>query len=257
MRMAHYFPTQTVEIFHLLFLSLLGQKLDKQKWVLKGGCNLRFFFKSPRYSDDMDLDVKAIPVDVLNDKVEAILSGRPFKTILEVRGIHIEHVTRHKQTQTTQRWKFGLQTERFELPIPTKIKFSRRGLESGGAFEPVSPEILRAYDLPPVMANHYSAEIAWRQKIRAIFSRSAPQARDVFDLHLMLVLGLKELNNPIEEKASYLERAKENILDMEFAVFKSQVVSFLEPALQLQYDSEDVWDAMRWRVIRALEGAPS
>lgn len=246
---------QSVEIFHLLFLSLLGQKVDKQKWALKGGCNLRFFFKSPRYSDDMDLDVQAIPVDVLNDKVEAILSGRPFKTILDVRGIRMEHVTEHKQTQTTQRWKFGLQTEGFELPIPTKIEFSRRGLERGGAFEPVSPEILRAYDLPLVMANHYSAETAWRQKIRALFSRSAPQARDVFDLHLLLSLGLRELVKPTEEKPSDLEQAKENILDMEFAVFKSQVVSFLEPAFQTQYDSEEVWDAMRWRIIRALEGA--
>ena len=37
-----------IERFHLLFLAQLGQKLDKRFYALKGGCNLRFFFKSIR-----------------------------------------------------------------------------------------------------------------------------------------------------------------------------------------------------------------
>ncbi|MCX6563298.1 MAG: nucleotidyl transferase AbiEii/AbiGii toxin family protein, partial [Candidatus Aminicenantes bacterium] len=106
--MAIFNSLQSVEVFHLIFLSCLGRKLDKQKWALKGGCNLRFFFRSPRYSDDMDLDVQAIPVDILRIKVNSIISGMPFKMMLEVRGIAIEHVTEHKQTETTQRWRFGI-----------------------------------------------------------------------------------------------------------------------------------------------------
>ena len=119
-------PKQSVEIFHLILLGHLGRKLDKQKWALKGGCNLRFFFRSPRYSDDMDLDVQGLPVDVLQGKVNSILSGRPLTTSLEVHGISIEHVTEHKQTETTQRWKFGLTVAGLNEPVPTKIEFSRR-----------------------------------------------------------------------------------------------------------------------------------
>jgi len=53
-----------------------------------------------------------------------------------------------------------------------------------------------------------------------------------------------------------LAKVKDNVLAVDFGQFKSQVVSYLEPDLQPQYDSEEAWDAMRWRVIEALgEGA--
>jgi hypothetical protein len=250
--MASLTPKQSIEIFHLIFLSHLGRKLDKQKWALKGGCNLRFFFRSPRYSDDMDLDIQGIPVDVLREKVNSIISGRPFRTVLEVRGIAIEHVTEHKQTGTTQRWKFGLSVPSLEQPIPTKIEFSRRGLEVGSVFEPVSPEVVLFYELGPLMANHYPAPVVWRQKIGAIVSRTAPQARDVFDLHLLLEAGLKPVDGLSSDTKRDLAQAKEYILNIDFGQFKSQVVSYLEPDIQDHYDSAKTWDAMRWRLIEAL-----
>jgi predicted nucleotidyltransferase component of viral defense system len=51
---------QTIEIFHLLFLRAFGARVDKSLFALKGGCNLRFFFKSVRYSEDMDLDIRTM-----------------------------------------------------------------------------------------------------------------------------------------------------------------------------------------------------
>lgn len=250
--MAPLNPKQSAEVFHLVLLDQVGRKLDKLKWALKGGCNLRFFFKSPRYSDDMDLDVQGVPVDALREKVRSILSGKPFKTILQVRGIAVEHVTEHKQTETTQRWKFGLTVSGQNEPVPTKVEFSRRGLEAGSVFEPVSPEIVRLYELPPVMANHYPAPIVWRQKIGAILSRAASQARDVFDLHLLLETGLKPALGLTSTGEADLARIKENVLAVDFAQFKSQVVSYLEPDLQAYYDSEETWDAVRRRIIEAL-----
>ena len=250
-------PKQSVEVFHLILLSHLGRKLDKQKWALKGGCNLRFFFRSPRYSDDMDLDVQEVPVDVLRGKVSSILSGKSFETILDVHGIAIEHLTEHKQTETTQRWKFGLTVAGLVEPVPTKIEFSRRGLEKGSVFEPVSPEIVRLYELPAFMANHYPAPVVWRQKIDAVLSRAAPQARDIFDLHLLLAAGLRSSAALMAEEKADVSQIKENILAVDFGQFKSQVVSYLEPELQPQYDSEETWDAMRWRVIEALGEGPS
>ena len=57
-------PIACVEQFHLLFLEQLGRKLDKRHYALKGGCNLRFYLRSVRYSEDMDLDVQSTPVNV-------------------------------------------------------------------------------------------------------------------------------------------------------------------------------------------------
>ena len=53
-------PQKSVELFHLLFLRHVSEKLEKGLYAIKGGCNLRFFFKSIRYSEDMDLDVRTV-----------------------------------------------------------------------------------------------------------------------------------------------------------------------------------------------------
>ncbi len=49
-----------------------------------------------------------------------------------------------------------------------------------------------------------------------------------------------------------LNKTVENILSLDYATFKSQVISYLEPEDQPQYESEEVWDNMRLQVIEAL-----
>src|SRR5579864_975678 len=101
--------TQTsIELFHLLFLRQLEEKLDKKLYALKGGCNLRFFFKSIRYSEDIDFDVAIISKGTLENKVSKILDGVVFKRILQGKGLEIAQFNPAKQTETTQRWKIQL-----------------------------------------------------------------------------------------------------------------------------------------------------
>ena len=48
---------QSIELFHLVFLrALVAKGEDKTLIALKGGCNLRFYFDSVRYSEDIDFD---------------------------------------------------------------------------------------------------------------------------------------------------------------------------------------------------------
>lgn len=246
-----YTPRQYVELFHLLFLSQLGRKLNKRFYALKGGGNMRFFFKSPRYSEDIDLDVQSIAVAFLRKKVNNILSSKPFRDILQVRDIEIEHITEHKQTETTQKWKLGLTVPHIEKALPTKIEFSMRGLEKPVKFDPVSPEIIRSFELSPIFVNHYPAEITCQQKLKALISRKTGQARDIFDLYLLLTSRVEKVDLPEDVRAN-LNKAKENILSMDFVVFKSQVISYLEPEDQSQFESEKVWDNIRLHVIEAL-----
>jgi len=67
---------------------------------------------------------------------------------------------------------------------------------------------------------------------------------------------LEEGIKPIPGLSQYLSQdvvqVRENILAVDFGQFKSQVVSYLEPELQPQYDTEETWDVMRWRIIEAL-----
>src|SRR3990167_2822847 len=116
--------TQTsVELFHLLFLHQLEGKLDKKLYALKGGCNLRFFFKSIRYSEDIDFDVAIISKSTLENKVNKILASFDFKRILQSKEIEIVQTSAAKQTETTQRWKLLLRIKHTHLLVPTKIEF--------------------------------------------------------------------------------------------------------------------------------------
>ena len=244
----------SVEQFHLLFLDQLGRKLDKRHYALKGGCNLRFFLKSIRYSEDIDIDVQLIPVNVLQDRVNQILAGVSLVRILQARGMAITQCSAPKQTETTQRWKLALTVQGSELPLHTKIEFSRRGITDPIVFGPIDSLLIRDYQLTPILANHYPAESAFLQKVNALIHRSQTQARDVFDLdHLIRSGGLSQgLVLPPQWRD-----AQQNALGLSYSVFKSQVVSYLAPDYQAQYDRPDIWDAMVLRVVEALKGAPS
>src|SRR6266446_1203467 len=144
---------QTVEYFHLLFLAQLGARLDKKLYALKGGCNLRFFWKSIRYSEDVDFDVQTIAKHTLQKNVEAILQAPGFNRILRSSKIQLLRFSASKQTDTTQRWKVHLQSETSGVDLPTKVEFSRRKFDPGIVFGPADPEILHAYHLRPIIVS--------------------------------------------------------------------------------------------------------
>ena len=107
-----------IELFHLLFLRQLEGKLDKKLYALKGGCNLRFFFKSIRYSEDIDFDVAIISKTILENKINKILASIDFKRILQSKDIEITQVNPVKQTETTQRWKLQLRISNITISVP-------------------------------------------------------------------------------------------------------------------------------------------
>jgi len=150
----------------------------------------------------------------------------------------------------------GLIVPQIDKSLPTKIEFSRRGLEKSVKFEPISPEIIRTYDLSPVLANHYPAEIMYRQKIRALISRGMIQNRDIFDLYLLLNSRVDKVDLS-EELRSDLNKVKDNILSIDFVVFKSQVIPYLESEDQPRFDSEEVWDNIRLDVVESLMRVPN
>jgi predicted nucleotidyltransferase component of viral defense system len=80
---------QSIERFHLLFLDQLGRRLDKKMYALKGGCNLRFFWKSIRYSEDIDFDVHTVAKHTLQKNVDQILKSTGFEQILRSQKLQL------------------------------------------------------------------------------------------------------------------------------------------------------------------------
>ena len=177
---------QAVEFFHLQFVRLLCVGPDKARFAIKGGCNLRFFFESVRYSEDIGLDVTRLPLHTLKEKVTKLLAGPALALPLKSRGVAVAEVSAPKQTETTQRWKVALSLEGRALPLHTKIEFSRRETADQPRIESIAPAVLAEYGLMPVLAPHYPLAAAIRQKIGALVGRSTVQARDVFELRVLI-----------------------------------------------------------------------
>lgn len=243
---------QTVEIFHLLFLRAFGARVDKSLFALKGGCNLRFFLKSIRYSEDMDLDIQTMATGTLQSNVNRLLESAAFLQSLGAQGIEIIRTTQPKQTGTTQRWKLTLQITESGATIPTKIEFSRRGLDDGKALDVVDAEIVRTYRLYPVIVPHYSVQAAFAQKVSALALREQVQSRDVFDLKLLLEAGGGKKPLPAQT-AAHLPAAINNAMAVGYDAFAGQVLAYLEPEYQEHYADRRIWNELQDQVVGGLE----
>ncbi len=243
---------QAVERFHLVFLAELGRQLDKQLYAVKGGCNLRFFFKSPRYSEDLDIDVQTIEKSTLTNKVSRLLGSRSFRLALATHGLTVGQITTPKQTDTTQRWKIALDVSAPAASLRTKIEFSRRGVDQGTSFDPVDSMLIGRYSLAPVFLSHYTSTTAFVQKARALARRVETQARDVFDLDLLLRAG-QWPPDVSESGRGDFEGAVANAMTVSFDDYLGQVRAFLPEDEPNVPASSAEWDQLVLRVVTALE----
>jgi hypothetical protein len=88
-----------------------------------------------RYSEDIDLDVVVIAKATSKNKVDRLLQSAAVLTPLAAKGVRVVETSAPKQTDTTQRWKAGLRVDGSDVPLRTKIEFSRRDAIEGAAFE--------------------------------------------------------------------------------------------------------------------------
>lgn len=240
---------QYIEIFHLVFLRSLKNNLDSSLYSIKGGCNLRFFFNSIRYSEDIDFDISVISKETLKKKIDTILTGSPLKQSLSHYDLEIAQVSCPKQTSTVQRWKVGIKAKNKVMPIPTKIEFSRRKMETQRKAESVGSFILQDYQLPPMILPHYLYSAAVKQKIDALIFRTQTQARDIFDLNL-LFSRKDETIFPVDFD---MEKAIDCILSISYADYSSQVVSYLMQEYVEHYKSLKLWEEIQFNVIENLK----
>ena len=235
---------QLIEVFHLQFLQVLTSRASDW-FALKGGANLRYFFDSVRYSNDIDLDFSGREPWSVGDSVDKVLEGAPLGRLLQIAGIEVSEVTKPKQSDTTRRWKLGLKRTGGTTTVRTKIEFSGRG----ASFEEVKAEsvpqaIVDPYGQQPPLVPHYTEAAATEQKIAALALRSETEARDIFDLDLLFRRRrANKLLRPLE--SVHAGPAADNALQVGYTSFRSEVLPFLDPEIAELYDSEEVWERMR------------
>lgn len=245
------------EVFHFCFLERLLRLSDPGIFILKGGVNLRFFFNSPRYSEDMDIDVLAGSVATLKKNGYKILQDAAFKRSLrlfDIDDIEINDPDKAKQTTTTQRFRFALITLAGHR-LPTKVEFSRRrqGKTDGAPLELIDPEIARQYRKLSYRCRHYSGEESVVQKIEALAGRTVTQARDVFDLAILFSggYGFPTTQRTMTSKQQ-LTQAIDCLLGLTWEDYRGQVVEFLNTESRAEYGSEAAWENLQALVLDRL-----
>jgi hypothetical protein len=244
-----------VELFHLVFLAGLAATPEKRQLIVKGRANLRFFFGSPRYSEDMDFDVaKDFEPHRLRERVEKVLASPALASSLRVHGLSVARVTAPKQTDTTQRWKVGLELAGQGIPIPTKVEFSHRGVTGAHGLDAVATSVAHAHGMVPPLARHYLLPAAIEQKIGALAGRSETQARDVYDLDLLFARAGRDLPKILAKLKAMPPQAPDRAMALSFEDFMGQVGSFLPEAGRNEMGRAR-WEAMQLRVAEIIAGA--
>lgn len=253
-----YTSLQLRELFHLEFLRWLGKKIKLRNYSLKGGVNLRFFFGSFRYSEDMDLDIQDISVEAFRDTVMKILKNTSFQNGLKPFGIEQvvpPDITKAKQTQTTQRFKVHLITFA-GVDLFTKIECSRREPKGKTVVEAVQNKILWEYKLTPLLVSHYDLASTFKQKINALANRSVIQARDIFDLYILSSQGSLEKNfkNLSSADNKNIKKASQNLFEVDFYQFRDSVLAYLSEDDRQMYDSKRAWDEVKLKISDYFKG---
>jgi predicted nucleotidyltransferase component of viral defense system len=239
---------QVIEVFHLIFLRSLAS--TRQGWfVLKGGANIRYFFGSPRYSNDIDLDFSGREGWQVGRAVDKILSGTALNMFARQANLEIADVSTPKQTDTTRRWKIGLLAQGHASLVRTKIEFSDRDSASDDiSLEVVSGEVVKPYGLTAPMVRHYGVKASTEQKIAALALRSETKARDIFDLDLLF---RRSQSTDIEVSSPYSGQAARRASEISFSSFTTEVAPFLDPEISALYGERE-WEQLRGSVISQL-----
>lgn len=239
-----YSVPQIIEHFHLAFLDVLRTRLDLSRYVLKGGANLRYFFDSVRYSEDIDLDVHGLEADWrFEEQVDKTLQGEALTRLLRSAQITIDpaDISKPKQTETTRRWRVLLTATGHGEKIRTKIEFSSLNGETRFTLDPVPGAVVAPYAMRPPSVQHYLLEPATEQKVIALALRPETQARDVFDLDILLRRGGLTPDAVAEDMR---KEAAEAAVALTWEDFGNQVMPFIDSSVVELYD-QTAWNTIQ------------
>src|ERR1700690_220753 len=104
-------PLALREGFHVVLLRALAERPQGRDWVLKGGTNLRLYFASIRFSEDIDLDLGKDVAGAMQRAIPATPAHGDMQRRLRALGILQASLIggrSSKSTDTTLRYKIEL-----------------------------------------------------------------------------------------------------------------------------------------------------
>lgn len=250
-------PVQIAESFHLAFLQALATRVNPGAWALKGGGNLRFFYSSVRFSEDIDLDTFDIGPWAFQERVDKTLASDLLGRTLRTLGSTITYVNPKERSDTKSKWVVGLAHPPETDLVYTQIEVSHREYPYRDfvAVGPVTEAAVAPYAavLRRPTFGHYLPRAAIAQKVGALVGRDVRQPRDVFDLDLLFRLA-PDAVKPGDIGVDDLRAAISRVLEIGHDEYQSKVLSFIEPDVLPIYEGVSAWEDMQVTVVHSLEG---
>jgi hypothetical protein len=253
---------QAREALHVLVLRRLKDEVRAGTFALKGGVNLRLFFESPRYSEDMDLDGGGEHSLALRHQLSEIIRSEWLDARLRAVGLQgVEYSGKPaKNTDTTFRMKMMV-LNGGGIRLHTKIEVSMRGRPaSDQVTEDVADDrLVRTYavaEAAPLTVPHYPVNPATRQKIVALAGRATPEARDVFDLYVLSRGDVANVDAPYLRRwlpTDHLVLARERVWALDYPSFLDQVAEFLGESDRARYGTRDAWETRQLFVSEMID----
>ncbi len=255
-------PVSVREAVHVLILRELATVKSGNAVVLKGGVNLRLFFGSLRYSEDMDLDGDPSASRAIRSAIKCLFENRDF--LIRLRELGVRELDPgqgpNKDTQTTFRYKFGAWMGGVRHSTKIEVSFRERNKADQVAVDAASETVVERYLRPgeKLAVPHYERNSAVRQKVIALADRATVQARDVFDLHVLVPREgddklISFLASSIE--TGKLRTAYDRALEITYSEYQGQVMEFLADDVRERYGSREVWDGLRLSAVALIETA--
>lgn len=246
----------------MLLLKKLTESTRARSFTLKGGVNLRLFFGSPRYSEDVDLDLEPPAKQPVLRATSAILKGEWLERRLRTLGAEgVEYSGRPaKNTDTTVRIKLAV-VNAGGIRLSTKIEMSlRRQLIGDEAVaEQAVDAVVRKYvpgEERPLVVAHYPRQAAIRQKIVALALRRTPQARDVFDLYVLARGSLASVDSAQLSRLlrpDELAEARTRAWGLTYREFSDQVLEFLSADDRATMAGDEHWETRQLFAVELID----
>lgn len=162
-------------------------------------------------------------------------------------------VTKPKQTETVQRWKIGLIVG--ESRLPAKLEFSRRQQRIACDVGMPDRDVLYYYRQSPFATQYYGAISMAGQKILALASAGRSVARDLFDLHHLLVFLKTDLRRATAGLETDLLRiACAKIAKFSYDDFAEEVLPYLTAELIAWYSNHATFETMQGEALACVKG---
>ena len=219
--------------------------MDKHLYAVKGGCNLRFFFKSIRYSKDLDLDVHTTAKETLRKNVNQILKFPGLaQHSARTAWKSASFPPSLNKTETTQRWKIHLRADTWKRAAVTKIEATDAAFDERVPSKP-SIQRLRGFTAWPILTTH------WLHVVRQAFAQKAgrnpdsPCRNSSATCSISLLLDAGATGSALLAETREKGHTVRNAIYLRYDDFIGQVVAYLTLQYQEFTASRVTWDKLQ------------